>query len=141
MSDLIVAPDALALVVGWLESQAEMNALVNGRIVAKLPATKTYPLIWVARIGGGEVDGVKHWLHDPLFQFSCLAAKGGETAAFNVARVATALLSQRFRGEVVGGSTEAVVSSVKLGGIHQGYDPIDTDIPTCRFDAQIHLHP
>lgn len=145
---LVLAPDALELVIGWLFTQSELNALVSGRVSSKLPTNKTYPLVRVSRIGGGEVEGVYHWLHDPLLQVDCYASRGDETQSFSVARVASALLSQRFHGVVTVGTTSAVVSKVVLGGIHQGYDKggsgstaRDGDIPVARFDAQVTLHP
>ena len=136
---LVLAPDSLALTIGWLKTQAELSALVSGRVMSKLPVSKTYPLVRVSRIGGNEIHGHNHWLHDPLLQVDCYAAVGAESAAFNVARVVAALLSQRFQGAVVANS--AVISEVELGGIRQGYDSVDKDIPVAEFDVRLRLHP
>lgn len=141
MSGLVLAPDALALTIGWLKTQSELVALVGTRVMSKLPASKTWPLVRVSRIGGNETYGTASWVHDPLLQFDCFAGPGGESTSFAVARVVSALMSQRFDGQIVSGSFGAVIADRKLGGMNQGYDPVDPTIPVTRFDCQLTIRP
>lgn len=139
MADLVVAPDSLAVVIGWLKQQTELTALTAGRVASKLPSSKTFPAVRVSRLGGNETYGHNHWLHTTLMQVDCYAVAEG--TAFNVARVVSALLAQRFNGVIIAGAHTCVVSKVEVGGIHQGYDPVDKDLPVAEFDVQFHLHP
>ena len=136
---LTLAPDTLGLVIAWLQAQTELSALVSTRVMSRLPKSKTFPLVRITRIGGTEVHGHNHWLHDPMVQVDCFAKT--EQSAFDVARVASALLSQRFDGLVTAGGISAVISDATLGGIHQGFDTVDPDLPVARFDAQFRVHP
>lgn len=133
---LVVAPDALALTIGWTKQQPELAGVAIG---SKLPPNKSFPFLRIIRIDGTEVYGSDNWVSTAHLQLN--AYDRDEAAAGAIARTVTALLTQRFHQTITVGTRTAVVSDVKVGGIWQGFDPVDATLADARFDAVLTIHP
>lgn len=140
---MIVAPDALTLLISWLQQHPSATALINGRVYRRLPGEKTYPCVLVQRIGGGVRAGTMHWLHDPLLQVDVYDAADRAVRCERTAATLYALIGQEFRGVISTPDEQAVVSGATLGGLHVGWEPDakSAEITRARFDVALTLHP
>lgn len=136
---LITMPNTARLVSEFLRDQAELSTVVETRIYTKLPATKTFPLMQVRRIGGSPNIGHVHWLESVLLQVD--AWGGPAEQAFTLAETARAAMMQRLTG-VHDDSVAAVISNVSVGGITEDSDDTEPNArPHARFDAVVTVHP
>lgn len=136
---MIVAPDGRTLLIRWGQQHPTMIPLVAGRVMRRLPAGKTWPTITVQRIGGGERHGTMHWIHDPLLQVD--VRDTNDVRAGNIANTFYALIADEFHGGIVTDVARAVIASVEMGGIHEGWDPDSKEIALVSFDVQLTLRP
>lgn len=129
---LRLLPDAELLVVNRLRATAEVTALVGTRVYTQIPATPTYPLIRVTRIGG--VPAIRQHLDVARIQIDAWGAT--QYQARTVAATAQAAIHA-----ATGTHATGVVSNVEDDlGLTWSPDP-DTDQPRYVFAVAISIHP
>ncbi len=134
---MIIPEDWVGFAAMWLRGRAELAS--NNRIYAhRLPATKTYPLGRVSRIGGGVRTGTMSWVHDPLIQFDFWSM---DTTAYAWADIAAALMDQEFHGLLTVAAKSVVVSHAAVGGVTNGYDPEVGSLAHATFTVRLTGHP
>lgn len=134
MTDLILSPASEQLVIDYLKAQADVNALVSGRVSTARPSNPTDPSVTITRFGGllQEAD----WIDTPVIQVDIWART--RTEAENVMRTVRAAMSyQAIAGEHTLG---IVTSSYETAGPGWLPDPI-TSLSRYTFDVQLTVHP
>lgn len=129
-----VLPDIEALVIQWALATPEVNT-VNGRIYSAVPATPTFPLIRLTRVGGEPTSRLL-WLDQALVQVDVWG--GPKSTARLVAETFRAHLS----ASLVGPHEAGAVTAVEVGGLtwlpDDSYAP---SRPRYSFDAVVTYHP
>lgn len=97
-------PSAPEVLIDFLESQPDLEAIHAGRVGTRL--NKTLPAIRVQRIGGSPQDP---WQDAPEMQVECWAAT--EDAADTLVRTVVAVLPEFQHVDVVGGRSHTYVVS------------------------------
>jgi hypothetical protein len=135
---LQVLPDAVLLVVRFLQAQTDVMALVGTRTYTKLPQSPTWPLVTVGRIGG-----IAHWPPwvDParlLFKAWGDSSVNAESTTRTIAATVQAALQ-----ELPGVHDLGVVTGVvEDGGLQRLPDPTYTPAREVQlFSATVVLHP
>jgi hypothetical protein len=133
-------PDAERLVSTFWRAQAEVAALVGDRVYTTLPATKTWPLVRLQRVGGSTtpVPGSEDSLlwDVPLLQVE--AYGGPKAVAWQLADVLRATAQQRLAAVHATGWCEQVV----LGTTRYLPDPdFEPARPRVVFDLTLYLRP
>ncbi len=135
---MIVPEDWAGFASLWLRGRAEITS--GNRIYPyRLPATKTYPLGRVSRVGGGLRTGTMSWVHDPMLQFDFWSKDN--TDAYEWADTAAALMDQEFHGLLTLGAKSVVISHASVGGVRHGFDPEVGSLAHADFTVRLTGHP
>jgi hypothetical protein len=113
---IAVMPDAERLVIDALIADADVAAIVDGRVYGVIPNVKVLPLVRVVRIGGQMADdGAPYWADAPALQIDCWAERKAE--AVSLGEVLRAVSATRLPGRYPTG----VIAAVGIGAMT--YDP------------------
>lgn len=134
----MATPNWKMWLTAWLRAQPAVANLAGTRVFTRMPASKTWPMVIVTRIGGGPVSGHANSLHDPLFQIDCFAPSEGD--AHDVAAAALDAL-ENVSGRVTAGGVTVTVSGSDVGAVHEGWDAADTSLARHRFSVRLWLRP
>lgn len=130
---LIVLPDAERIVHDWLAAYTEVAAIVGTRVVSELPASPTYPILRLFRLGG--IPPIAYRLDEANIQLEAWADT--KSAATNLARVARAALVD-LRSHV---TAYGVVSDVRdTLGLQWLPDPV-TNKPRVVWSQSLRVRP
>lgn len=135
----VEVPDWKSFLCAWWRAQPEVEELFSDRVTSKLGQAKAFPLARVNRLAGGPVDGHQGWLHDPLFQIDVLS--DDEDEATDAANVLMSTLQARIVNRHTVEGMTATVSSLSVGGVHEGWDPEATELARVRFSLRLYAHP
>lgn len=131
MASLVLMPDVERLVIDALIADADVAALVTGRIYGAVPNVKTFPLVRVVRIGGQLADeGDPFWADAPALQVDGWADRKAE--AVELGRVLQAVCATR----LTGAHPLGVVAGVDVGA--WVYDP-DTSFNPAKPRVRLSL--
>jgi hypothetical protein len=130
-----VLPDAEKLVIDWALDVPELDDQFDGRIYGAVPASPTFPLARVIRIGGVPTSRLL-WLDNAVLQVDVW---GGPKST-------TRLAAETFRAHAadsLGGSHAlGCVTAVEVGGLtwlpDNSYAPAK---PRYSFDLSVTYHP
>lgn len=127
--------DAERLVRDYLAAQADLSALVQGRVyVGVIPPQPTWPLVRLWRVGGAP--RWPQWLDPARIQIEAWADLAQYEQARTVARTAQAAL-QLLKGHQTLGTVTGVD---QVTGLQNLPDP-DSARPRVMFDAVVYIHP
>jgi Protein of unknown function (DUF3168) len=122
-AELVVMPDAEALVIAALIADPDVDAVLAGRVYGVLPNVKVFPLCRVVRWSGQMLDGGDpYWGDAPALQVDVWADRKAQ--AVGAGEVVRAVLAQRLAGVP------------HAGGVVAG-----VDIGTCIFDPDTAFEP
>jgi hypothetical protein len=128
---VVVMPDAERLVIDALIADADVAALVAGRVYGVIPNVKVLPLVRVVRIGGQMLDdGNPYWADAPALQIDCWADRKAE--AVELGEVVRAVCATRLAGAYPTG----VIAGVGIGA--KTYDP-DTSFTPAKPRVRLSL--
>jgi hypothetical protein len=111
--------DVEALVVGFLQAQPEVTAIVADRVYSDLPKTRTYPLALVQRTGGRFVTNRPQWLEEATVQIDAYGRTHKESQ--RLADTVLTTMGSRMRDRYPQGCVTVV------RGIEFAYNP-DVDV-------------
>lgn len=138
---VVTLPNMTRLVTTLLAADADVDALVDGRVFNVLPTgDKTWPTVRVTRQGGGLRTQTAYHLDSAVMQIEAWA--GPAVLAWQVAETCRAVMATRFVGAHDIGDDLVVVTGVDVGGMSEDKDEAHTPAPhRARFDAVIYAHP
>lgn len=128
--------DAERLLSAWLRDQDEITALVADRVYTAIPASPTWPLVRLTRIGGAPVFSRPLHLDRALIQFDVFG--GPKVIAWEIAETCRAALSD-LPNEPTG---LGVITGIQFLSFLYVPDTTYTPArPRYVFDAAVYTHP
>jgi hypothetical protein len=129
---LRLLPDAELLVVNRLRAAADITAIVGTRVYTEIPATPTFPLLRINRVGG--IPEIRQHLDVARIQIDAWA-----TSKFQARRLAAT--AQAALHSLVGAHAEGVVTAVE-DDLGLTWSPDDaTGTARYVFGCALWLHP
>lgn len=129
-------PQLEALVSTFLQTDADMVPLINGRCWTILPDIKEYPIMRVRQFDDIHITQRPLWLVTAVLQIEAWADT--DYAAWEAASTAMGVLAARLEGV----HSRGVVTGVRFGGMRNAPDPeFKKAKPRRIFTAQVTGHP
>lgn len=136
MSDLVLMPNVESMLTAYLQSQADIVALIGERSYTELPHNVVFPAIRVTQYNDLKVTVRPLWVVTAYVQLDAFG--GTKNQAWTLASTAQSAIAA-MEGLVLPGG---VVSAANVGGMS---DQPDTDYepakPRFRVDFSITVHP